>query len=49
MGQALRSGQVPADLNIGNTRGATNTEAPLENDGPADMEQVLKYLYDTWI
>ncbi|XP_071703026.1 U2 small nuclear ribonucleoprotein A' isoform X2 [Rutidosis leptorrhynchoides] len=34
--QALRSGQVPADLNIGNT---TDTETAKKNDGPTDMEQ----------
>ncbi|KAL8243526.1 hypothetical protein R6Q59_009784 [Mikania micrantha] len=44
--KALKSGQVPADLNIGNTNlsNATNNEnsknqAAQKNDGPADMEQ----------
>ncbi|KAI7731874.1 hypothetical protein M8C21_032238 [Ambrosia artemisiifolia] len=39
--KALKSGQVPADLIIGNTNSsnATNNQSAQENDGPADMEQ----------
>ncbi|KAI3820623.1 hypothetical protein L1987_08171 [Smallanthus sonchifolius] len=37
--KALKSGQVPADLNIGNTNSSTNNQATKESDGPADMEQ----------
>ncbi|KAJ0571070.1 putative U2 small nuclear ribonucleoprotein A' [Helianthus annuus] len=46
--KALKSGQVPADLNIGNTNLSDATsnqnatdQATKENDGPADMEQVI--------
>lgn len=42
--QALQSGQVPADLNLGNINKKNPTDdhdASKENDGPADMEQVL--------
>lgn len=44
MEQALQSGQVPADLNLGNINKKNPTDdhdASKENDGPADMEQVL--------
>ncbi|KAI3686325.1 hypothetical protein L1987_79999 [Smallanthus sonchifolius] len=37
--KALKSGQVPADLIIGNTNSSTNNQATPESDGPADMEQ----------
>ena len=53
MKQALKSGQVPADLNIGNINNmnkknsnddhdmATDGDASKEKDGPTDMEQVI--------
>lgn len=47
MDQALKSGQVPADLLNGNTN-ATNKNATYggkeaTEDGPIDIEQVVKY------
>ncbi|KAJ9567874.1 hypothetical protein OSB04_003840, partial [Centaurea solstitialis] len=49
--KALKSGQVPADLNIGNTNKKTNNEnttndmetdgSKKDTDGPSDMDQVL--------
>ncbi|CAH1428573.1 unnamed protein product [Lactuca virosa] len=43
--KALQSGQVPADLNIGNINKKNPTDdhdASKENDGPADMEQMAQ-------
>ncbi|KAJ0539878.1 hypothetical protein HanHA300_Chr08g0291541 [Helianthus annuus] len=54
--KALKSGQVPDDLNIGNTNTKNNQnaadvdkKATQEDDGPADMEQVSSYLYEIWV
>lgn len=41
MNQALKTGQIPADLLVGNTNATNNHNATQENDGPADMEQVI--------
>ncbi|XP_076939679.1 U2 small nuclear ribonucleoprotein A'-like [Bidens hawaiensis] len=37
--KALKTGQVPADLLVGNTNATNNQNVTQENDGPADMEQ----------
>ena len=43
----MKSGQVPANLLIGNTnatnKNATDGDKKATEDGPTDMEQVVKY------